>query len=579
MLAAIPWIPVRVNVRWSPDTTDLSRRALETRFRLLPQPGENSAGTYSLTDHSRANVRALVTHPAVADTHYLNRVTFAPIDPPWNVARVVFSAAAIGVLGAGLLATFRDFISRRRFWTVLILLWVAAAAAPVWPPGGSALQLEPTLPTLSALLVAAGLAATSRRVLKQVGRAAGRPVYRARQAAGRQFRRFASIAARIGSRLASLRPKEKRLLALFLLSTAMFTAAFGGFLHAVDGDIGAHIRAADQLDFGDLRTPHFLFELGLRAVHATGLPYYPATALLLGLCYGGMALLIAREVASQSELTAFRAFVFIPSVLIASHIFIVSFVPPVSSVYLGYFVPISYHNPTQQLNKLFGLWILFLFLSEFVGAERARARSALVLGGLAVLSALAKPSFLLAFLPTAGIFGGVDLIRRRWQKIAVLAALALAPTVLVLLWQSWIAYGAGTSASVVFSPFELFRLDATIVKLPLSLAFPLVVAGAACQARAWNARLSFMWVFTAVALFFTLFIVEGGERRTHGNFAWTGQTGVFVAYVESALFLLANRVSPAWTRAAWIVFAVHVAFGIGWYALVFTDDWLRFTGI
>jgi hypothetical protein len=155
----------------------------------------------------------------------------------------------------------------------------------------------------------------------------------------------------------------------------------------------------------------------------------------------------------------------------------------------------------------------------------------------------------------------------------------VAPTVLVLLWQARLAYGGGASASVVFSPFEIFRLQPTLVKLPLSLAFPFVVAIAAWRSRTWGARLSFVWVLTAVSMFITLFLVEGGERRPHGNFAWTGQTATFLAYVESVLFLVTSHVDQAWRRASWAAFAVHVACGIGWYALVFTQSWHTFTGV
>jgi hypothetical protein len=374
----------------------------------------------------------------------------------------------------------------------------------------------------------------------------------------------------------------RRSLAVFLLGTALFTAAFGGFLHTtVDGDMELHILYAQQLEsIRNVTSPHFLFELALRAVHATGLPYYPAAALVLGLCYGAMALLIARQIAWRgAALTPFRAFVLIPALLIASHIFLMSFIPPRSSLYLGYFVPIAYHSATQQLNKLFGLWAFFIYVAQFIDAERPRGRQALALGGVSLLSALAKPSFLIAFLPATAIFSVRDVVRRRWRSLSWFAAAIVAPTVVVLLWQARLTYGGDASASVVFSPFEIFRPQPTLVKLPLSLAFPLVVAVSAWRSRSWNARLSFVWVFTAVAMFATLLLVEGGERRSHGNFAWTGQTGVFLAYVESVLFLLTSPVLPAWRRTAWTVFAGHVACGIGWYALVFTRYWHTFTGV
>ena len=78
-----------------------------------------------------------------------------------------------------------------------------------------------------------------------------------------------------------------------------------------------------------------------------------------------------------------------------------------------------------------------------------------------------------------------------------------------------------------------------------------------------------MWVLTGLALVATLGLVETGERMMQGNFVWTGQTAVFLIYVESMLALLAQP-RRAWTRMAWIVFGVHVVCGLAWYGLMFS---------
>jgi hypothetical protein len=69
--------PVYVNVRWATGVDDPARRTLEQRFGLTD--GELREGTtwgYALTDRSRANIRALVEDPAVADTHQIHRTAF-----------------------------------------------------------------------------------------------------------------------------------------------------------------------------------------------------------------------------------------------------------------------------------------------------------------------------------------------------------------------------------------------------------------------------------------------------------------------------------------------------------------------
>jgi hypothetical protein len=287
-----------------------------------------------------------------------------------------------------------------------------------------------------------------------------------------------------------------------------------------------------------------------------------------------MAVLIAREIRRRGAvLTTTRALVVVPALLLASHVFLLTLDP--LTLYHGYFVPIAYHNPTQQLNKLFALWIYFIYCAHFLDNRRAGAKSAAGVGGLTVLSALAKPSFLIAFLPTAGLFALADLVRRRWHQVLVFAIGIALPATLVLLWQALRTYGTNAAAGVIFAPFAVFDFAPTLYKLPASLLFPIVVAAVAVRDGVRDPKFVFAWVFTAVAMFITLFMAEAGSRLGEGNFAWTGQTAVFLIYVESLLLLISRPDLARWRAAPWGAFALHVLCGVVWYAVVFSPDWSR----
>ena len=361
-------------------------------------------------------------------------------------------------------------------------------------------------------------------------------------------------------------------LGTFALCTAIFTFGFWTFMHVqTSSDMGEHIAYAERIhSIADLTSPHFLFQLVLKALHAFGLTYVAAAALAQGLCYGGMAVLIAREIERRGEaLTAVRAFLLVPAVLLASHVFLLTIFTP--TLYRGYFVPISYHNPTQQLNKLFALWIYFIYCAQFLDSRRAELGPALSTGVLAVLSALAKPSFLVAFLPTAGLFSLADLWRRRWRQVSMFAMCIAVPVVLVLAWQASLTFTLGDGNRVIFAPFAVFDPTTTLYKLPASLAFPLIVAALAIRGRIQDSKFAFAWAYAGVALFVTLFLAETA-RLLDGNFAWTGQTGVFLVYVESLLLLIGRPELSGWRSAAWTAFAVHVLCGIVWYGGVFFRD-------
>jgi hypothetical protein len=62
------------------------------------------------------------------------------------------------------------------------------------------------------------------------------------------------------------------------------------------------------------------------------------------------------------------------------------------------------------------------------------------------------------------------------------------------------------------------------------------------------------------------------DSRREGNFAWTGQTAVFLTYVESILFLARRRDRRLPRYMAWMVFGVHMVCGIIWYAVIFFPE-------
>ena len=75
MSAPSPFAP-RVHIRWAPDVSAAARADLERRFALMAgEPRDEATWEYDLADVRPASVRELVAHPAVADTHYLDRDT------------------------------------------------------------------------------------------------------------------------------------------------------------------------------------------------------------------------------------------------------------------------------------------------------------------------------------------------------------------------------------------------------------------------------------------------------------------------------------------------------------------------
>ena len=77
----------RISVRWPPGLDPARRQELERRFLLVKPEPERDRVEYDLLDTSRANVKALVREPDVADSDRVGRESFGlPIDVPYGTS-------------------------------------------------------------------------------------------------------------------------------------------------------------------------------------------------------------------------------------------------------------------------------------------------------------------------------------------------------------------------------------------------------------------------------------------------------------------------------------------------------------
>jgi len=124
------YVPDTVQVRWAP-VTDAERSRLESRYTLhagLPQ-GESSARTwlYEVDNASRANLRALIDDPHVADTHLVDRSTARLVrEGPW--LRRLYRQ--VPVIGRWTISWSAEEIANSLYWlfvavpiAAILLLW------------------------------------------------------------------------------------------------------------------------------------------------------------------------------------------------------------------------------------------------------------------------------------------------------------------------------------------------------------------------------------------------------------------------------------------------------------------------
>ena len=355
-----------------------------------------------------------------------------------------------------------------------------------------------------------------------------------------------------------------------------------------DGDFPFHLEAARQFAAtGIVTMPHFLLQVLLGGALATGFfaSADPVGVVFFCALYAGTAGLICWYVAGGSR----SAGGLISSVLLALAVLVAAPILPreePSLFLIGYFPPNAYHNPTMLVAKPL---LVLAFMSAIAAVTRTggfRAREMALLAGPIMLLGLAKPNYLGCLIPVMLVAGTWATARGRpisWSRVmAVCAAAVLTLATSYLLYRS---DELGFQSSIVFAPLEVIALYAPVDGMTIagslvaSLAFPMAVTAMWPRAAIHDIGMRVAWGATAVGLFISYFLAEGGGRLDHGNFLWTGQMAVFVLFVVAAAFVRSNlQVTSASTvmfgraLAVGVILLFHVESGIR-HAAVKLESW------
>ncbi|MBC7811401.1 MAG: hypothetical protein H7175_09645, partial [Burkholderiales bacterium] len=256
------------------------------------------------------------------------------------------------------------------------------------------------------------------------------------------------------------------------------------------GDFTEYENLSTQLhDTGDLTGlwPNFLFELVTIAVFLA-LPRVDMDA------SGYIAILLFYVFLSTTLYFMLRAMLGSPTTfrraaLYAAVSLALMIVTPITvftwhtqNLNFGYILQTVYHNPTINLLKPFALLQFMYAVTAFVRPQVNRSVWAVALCAIiTVLSAMAKPSYLLCILPAAGLFTLYKLVRREpfnWQiivfGIGVPAVAALAVGYLATYTES-----ASEESSIIFAPFYYMstrpNAEPLLLKFVMSVLFPVTV--------------------------------------------------------------------------------------------------------
>jgi hypothetical protein len=350
----------------------------------------------------------------------------------------------------------------------------------------------------------------------------------------------------------TLRPDLWKWLAV-ALSAALGALIFAALLKRPQSDIAIHTLWAGQATLADWKSfirqaAHPLWRICVFALMQTGLSADGSALLFTALCKGletwALAVLARRLIGRGGWEAALCG-------LIASVVASV-WVPWVNpAVFLDGGSPNPWHSPTQiALMAPMIVSVSWLAMAEerhALSLENVSRKDSLLIAAVLLVSALIKPSFLQAFLPTAGLYYLVRWIKdpkgsRYYLRLLLIAAPAVLAIVLEFLFYfGGVVEGQGGVTVLVSGEKTLTVLRIVL----LTQLFPLFSLIVFCNRDTLKQPLFLLTLLLdAVAVVQMLVLSETGYRAQDGNFGW--------AVMGASLMLWAVALPLYWYRAsAW----------------------------
>ena len=506
-----------VNIRWQSSVDAAERQRLETEWQLVDgQEVSPSTWRYDLTAPSEGRLRAIVEHPAVADTHDIDRQRYTVAPEARRTAR----RHGLITVGGAVAVRLVDRLA-------LLLAMLAGLCVPVRPSPGPMARVF--LPSSAAL---------------------------------------------------PLTPRARRSGAIALvLAPAVCLIAFAAVVTRMlrESDFENHIEFTRQLAETGALLPHFGYHAVVIMVRALTPADWAAAAGIVTL--GGVAACaVVMAWWLRGALSTSTSALLVAAALVPAALCVLQPVLPLDPTrydawLFGYFPPNQWHSPTTLFSKPFAL--LLLGLGPAVvwpehGTRAGRPRM-LASAALVVMSALVKPNFIMAFLPALGALALLHWRHTDWHWFRISFGL---PTIAVLVWQYDVAYTLTIEGSgVILAPLHVIGLysptDLVTLgwRLAASVLFPLVAVACYPTVRA-DRRVQLGWVTFVIGAAFGYLLAEGAGADD-GNFLWSGQLAAFVLFAATAVAVLrAAATGDAGTRRLWRfalcggVFLLHVTSGI-----------------
>ncbi|MEI7988259.1 MAG: hypothetical protein WCI88_04405 [Chloroflexota bacterium] len=379
-------------------------------------------------------------------------------------------------------------------------------------------------------------------------------------------------------------------LILFFLVVYLFYPIIFTIGNTINSDFYGHAREAQRIEADKKNdTSYFLYQMLMIAAHQLfptnsydilGVIVVLFFIILSSFTLYGLILWTLRDTfkVNSGFLSAFSVVLSLSLMVITP---ITLFTLPNKNLYYGYTGITTYHNPTifilQPLALLLFLFTINLLKSPQQGQQHLSYYLTII--SIVILGTLAKPNYIICLLPAVFVFTAFKIARKdHFDWKGILFGIVL-PSIGLLAWQYLATYTSDhvlkDESGISLMPFQIYLLKDTFqsigLKFILSILFPLSVYLIYYRKAKKDISFNFAWLSFIIGAFYSYCLVEQGSRFKHNNFAWSGQTTLFILFVAATIFLTKQigdrRVVRKYDYALIAIFGLHVISGVIWYWL------------
>jgi hypothetical protein len=360
----------------------------------------------------------------------------------------------------------------------------------------------------------------------------------------------------------------KKVLCLAAVTAVLCAPLFWRITAVKLSDNIPHMRIIQRVAEGERAwPPHFLYHRLVRwaALGSTDMAALKRATVFMLTCFAVLKALFSYAVVGREVQHGAVSFAVAVALLFAAPIVNWWNFP---HVYLGQITPTVWHNPTAVLAAPLAVC---LFYAVCWSLEAPEARRLAPVSLLFVLNAIAKPNYLLAFVPVAAALYLFHFwrTRRGFAGSVLLLAAVFLPVIAVLAGQYAGKYAAETAASgIEWAPLRVWETRTPTIagSLAVSTAFPAAFTVLYWKETLADRRVLYAWAVLVLAVLFFALFAETGRQAEHGNFAWGNHLSMSVLFLVCAASFFRQKAREARYAIVLALFALHAATGVFVYA-------------